>query len=90
MVFEASDAASYACDIEKQLRMIHGKGDELVNIGFDGFDTTLHGWNGIALSLQADTLSPYSSEFHLCDSCRTTAMMPLKVAAKNEHFIRLQ
>lgn len=90
MVFEASDAASYACDIEKQFRVFLGKGNELVDIGLDGFGTALHGWDGIALSLQADTLSPYGSKFHLRDARRATAMMALKVAAKNEHFIRLQ
>ena len=90
MVFETSNATSYACDIEKQLRMFLGEGNELVDIGLDGFGAALHGWDGIALSLQTDTLSPYGSEFHLRDACRATAMMALKVAPKNEHFIRLQ
>lgn len=90
MVFEASDATSYACDIEKQLRMIHGKGNELVDIGLDGIGTALHGRDGIALSLQADALSIDGTKSHLCNACRTTAVMPLEVAAKNEHFIRLQ
>ena len=68
MVFEASNAASYACDIEKQLRMFHGKDNELVDIGLDGIGTTLHGRDGIALSLQADALSIDGTKSHLCNA----------------------
>ena len=53
---EAGNATAYACDKEDKLRMLSSKGNEFVDIRTDGFHSSLHCRNGIALSLQAYAL----------------------------------
>ena len=54
---EASDAAADTGDEEGHLRMLCGKSDEVLHVGQDGVNAALHGGNGVALSLQAHTLT---------------------------------
>ena len=68
--------------------MLFGKADELIHVWFDGFNTALHGWNGITLTLKSNALSPYCTKAIIGKPCSTTAMCTSKVAAKHKYLIR--
>ena len=54
---EACDAAADAGHQEGHLGMAVGETEELIHVGLDGVHAPLHGWDGIALSLQAHALA---------------------------------
>ena len=87
---EAGDAAADASDIEEELEVSFGKGDEFVHERFDGFYPTLHGGNGIALALQAHSLPHHGAEPLNGDTGSTAAVHACEVAAENEHLVRLE
>ena len=64
--------------------------DELLDVGQDGVRTALHGGDGIALSLQAYTLSHDSAEFFNGYSCCTTGMHARKIAAEDEDLVVIE
>ena len=83
---EACDAAADAGDEEVHLRMLLCEGYEFVDIGLDGFDSALHGGDGITLPLQTNPLPPYRPEpLHRC-SCRTASMPSAQIAAEDEYL----
>ena len=54
---EACDAAADAGHQEGHLGMAVGEAEELIHVGLDSIHATLHGGDGIALSLQAHALA---------------------------------
>ena len=59
---KASNTAAYRRHEERQFEMIDSKRNKLVDIGLNGLYPTLHCGDSIALSLQADSLSPDGAE----------------------------
>ena len=57
-----------------KFRVRLGKCDKCINIGRDGFHATLHGRNGIALTLQSFSLSPDGAELIVSKTSGTTGM----------------
>lgn len=87
------DSRDTAADLrhqELQLRMLLGKADELIHIGFNGIDSSVHCWDAIALALQPNTLAPYCTKAFIGQTCCPAAMRACQVAAKHEDFILLQ
>ncbi len=89
-VGEASNATANASDEEGQFGMLLGKGDELIDIGTDGFHAALHRGYAIALALQADALTPDSTKLSPSEQGRTTTVCSLQVAAKHKNLILFQ
>ena len=87
---EGSDSAANTCDEEFVVTMAEGKLNELVHIGFDGLHPALHGGNGVALSLQSNTLAPYCSKATVGQTGSSATMCASKVAAKDENLAGLQ
>lgn len=81
---ETSDAAANRGDEEMKFWVRLGKCDKCINIGRDGFHATLHGRNGIALTLQSFSLSPDGAELIVSKTSGTTGMHACQVAAENE------
>lgn len=71
-------------DEEMKFRVRLGKCDKCINIGRDGFHATLHGRNGIALTLQSFSLSPDSAELVVSKTSGTTGMHASQVTVENE------
>ena len=87
---ETSDAAANRGDEEMKFWVRLGKCDKCINIGRDGFHATLHGRNGIALTLQTFSLAPDGTEFVVSKTSGTTGMPACQVAAENENLIVAQ
>ena len=83
-------ATAYLRYQELLFRMLFGKAYELIHVRFDGINTALHGWNGIALSLKSNALSPYRAKAIIGKTCCTSTMRSCKVATKDKYLIRLQ
>lgn len=64
--------------------------DKLVHIGLNRFHASLHGRNGITLSLQACALSPDRTEFPVCQIGGSSRMMALRITAEDEHLVRFE
>ena len=67
-----------------------GKLEELIHVGSDALHAALHGGDSIALPLQADTLSPYGTEFLIGQPCGTASMLPCQIAPEDENLIGLE
>lgn len=87
---ETSDAAANRGDEEMKFWVRLGKCDKCINIGRDGFHATLHGRNGIALTLQSFSLSTDGAELIVSKTSGTTGMPACQVAAENEYLLVLQ
>ena len=87
---EAGDAASYAGDVEEEFGMGLSEFDKLVDVRLDGLHPALHGGDGIALALKAYSLTHHGAEPLNGDTGGTASMHASKVAAEDEHFVRLQ
>lgn len=70
--------------------MFPGKQDEFIYVRLNGIYSTLHGWDGIALTLQTDALTPYSSKFFVCYASSTSCMCSGKITPEYENLIRLE
>lgn len=81
---EAGDAAADLGDQEGQIGVSSCEIDETVHVGFDGLGVTVHGGNGVRLTLKANALSPYGSEFVHCQQGGTSSVGSGKVAAKDK------
>ena len=89
-VREACNAATDTGNEEGEGRVLLGKLDELVHIGFDGFYATLHRWDTVALTLQSYALSHDGPKLAVGNICRTTTMHATKIAAKHEYLVWLE
>lgn len=67
--------------------MLFGKFNEIINIRLDGFNTSLHGRNGIRLSKQSYALTSFSTKFPIGKSGGTAAMHTLQIATEDKNFI---
>ena len=67
--------------------MLLGKGDELFHIRENGVYASLHGGDGIALSLKSNTLSHDGSEFFNGDTGCSSTVCSCQVAAKDKDFV---
>ena len=90
IIREACDAAADASDEECQFEVLLGELDELVHIRTDGFHAALHRGDGIALTLQANTLPHDSSELAVGDICSTASVHTSQIAAEYKDLVRLQ
>ena len=85
---EPSNAAAYLRYQELHFLMLFGKCDELIHVWLDSFHTTLHGWDGITLTLQSNALTPYCAKAIIGQSCSTASMRSCQITAKDKYLIR--
>ena len=78
---EAGDAAADSGDQKFQSRIFLCEPDEFIDIRLDGFNSSLHSWNGIGSTCQSDTDTPFRAEFYVCCPCRTATMMACEIAS---------
>ena len=90
LVGEACNSASDACDEKGEFGVLLSEGDEFVDIGAYGFDAALHGWDGIRLALEADSLTVDGTEAFVGYTGSTSAVVTGEVTAENEDFVRLE
>ena len=67
-----------------------GELDKFVNVWLDSFDSSLHGRDGVGLTLQSDALPPYCAEFVQCGPGCPATVMSGEVAAEDKHFVGFQ
>ena len=84
---ETCNTTTNACNQELHFLVFLCKLNKLINVWFDSFHTSLHGWYGISLTCQPYTNSPLSSKFIMCSFCCTPKMFPCKITTKDENFI---
>jgi len=90
VVGESGDAAADASDEERQLGVLPGEPDELIDIRTDGFHAALHRGYGITLTLQANALPHDGPELTVGNVSRTAAVHSLQVTAEYEDLVRFQ
>ncbi len=90
LIRESGDTAADARDQELILGMLFSKRNKLIHVGFDGLHPTLHGGNGVALSLQAHALAPHRTKAVVGHTCGPAAMRAREVTAKHKDLVRLQ
>ena len=90
IICESGDATTDAGNEERLVLMLLGKLDELINVGFDGFHTALHRWDGITLALQTHALAHNSPKLAVGDVGRTAAVHTFQVASEHKNLVRLQ
>ena len=90
LVGEACDSATDACDEKGEFGVLLSERDEFVDIGAYGFDAALHGWDGIRLTLEADSLTVDGTEAFVGYTGSTSAVVTGEVAAEDEDFVRLE
>ncbi len=83
---ESGDAAAYRSDEERLLGMFLGIADELIDVGPDGLHATLHGRDGITLTLRTVAVAHHCAEVKASHACGTTSVHTGEVAAKDEDF----
>lgn len=88
LVRETCYAAADTCYKEGELRVLHGKGNELVYIRFDCFHSALHGWDGVCLAVEAYAFSPYGTKFLIGVTGCSASMGSGEVAAEDKDFSR--
>ena len=86
-VLEASNATSNAGDIEKYIRMLPGIFDEFVDVGLDGFNSALHGWDGITMAAMSHTAAHDRAKLLESDICSSTAVHSFQIAPKDENLV---
>lgn len=67
--------------------MLAGICDEIIHVGLDGLDSTLHGRNRIALPTVSHTASHHCAELLESDICGTSAVHPFEIAPEDKHFV---
>ncbi len=82
-----SYAATYLGNQEVKLAMLFGKFHEIINIRLDGFNSALHAWNGVALSLQAYPLPHDGTKILIGFSGGSTTMHALQIAPKDKNLV---
>ena len=81
LISESSYAATYSCNEERELAVLFGKTDEIIHVGLDGFHPTLHGRDGVCLTMQTHTFAPYSAKPIVSQACSTATMCARQIAA---------
>lgn len=66
--------------------MLFGEGDELVDVRGYSFHSTLHGWDGVAAALEADSLAHDGAEEFHGGSGGATGVHSCQVATEDEDF----
>ena len=89
-VGEAGDAAADAGDVEEELRVLAGEGDEVIHVGLDGLNAALHRRDGVALALEADAAAEDCAEMLERGPGGAATVHPRKIASENEDLISLQ
>ena len=69
--------------------MLLGIGDELIDVGADGVNASLHGGDGIALTLDAVAIAHYGSKIKIGNAGGTTSVHTGKIAAEHKHLVGL-
>lgn len=87
---EAGNPTSDFGDEEAVLGVKPGERDELVDVGAYGFDTALHGGDGVGFSLQTDALAPDGSEVFEGESGSASGVAAGEVAPEDEDFAGVQ
>lgn len=87
---KSGNTAAYRRNEESLLGMRLGVADELVHVGSDGLHATLHGGDGIALTLRTVAIAEDSTEVKLCHTSGTASMHTSEVAAKDKYLVGLE
>ena len=76
---ESRYAAADGSDEEMEFGMLTGIFHEFVDVGLDGLRASLHGGDGIRLSLHSYALSHYGTEMQSRRTCRAAGVDALQV-----------
>ena len=89
-IMKSCNTAAYACNEERKSIILFGKANELIHIGLDGFHPTLHGRDGVCLTMQTHAFAPYGTKLVLSQACSTATMCTCQIAAKHKYLVLLQ
>jgi len=64
-----------------------GKSDKFIHVWYNGFDTALHGGDGIRLALQAHALTIDGAKLIDGNPGRPSPMITVEIATKDKYFI---
>ena len=67
--------------------MLPGIPDEFIDVWLDGFNSALHGWDGITLAAMSYTAAHDSAKLLECDKSGSTAMHAFEIGAKDENLV---
>ena len=81
---ETCNTTANACNQELHFLVFFCKLNKFINVWFDSFHTSLHGWYGISLTCQPYTYTPLSSKFIMCSFCCTPKMFPARLLPKTK------
>ena len=87
---EAGNAAADTGDVEEEFWMFLGEGNEIINVRFDCFHSTLHGGNCVALATQTYTATHHGTEMPEGIISGSATVHTLQIAAKHKNLVRLQ
>ena len=87
---ESGDATADGRDEKRLFGMRLGIDDELVDVRTDRLYPTLHGRDGIALTLRAVAIAKDSTEIETRRPCGTATVHPGEVTAENENLVGLE
>jgi len=87
---KSGDTTTYFRDKERQFGMFLGATDKVVDVRLNFGWSSVHGRDAVSLSLQACSLSPYSSPLLPGQQGGASAVGTFQVAAENEYLTGLQ
>ena len=88
-IFESSYPTSNPRNIEEKVGAGFGEGYELVDIGLDCFDASLHSWYRIGLTTKTNPTTHYGPKLPERKIGRSSPMHSLQVASEDKDFIGL-
>lgn len=86
-VAEAGYATTYTGDEECEFGVLLGKSNEFIHVGTNVLDSAMHSGNGIALTLESDTLAHDGTKTLVGHAGGTSAMHALQVGPKHKDLI---
>lgn len=80
LIAKSCYTATYSCNQEREPVVLLCKTDERIYVGLDGFHTTLHGRDGVCLTMQTNTFAPYGAKPFVSQPCCTATMFASQFA----------
>ena len=81
LITESGYAATYPCNEECEPAVLLGEADESIHVWLDGFHTTLHGRDGVCLTMQTHAFAPNGTKPIVSQACSTATMCARQIAA---------
>ena len=80
LITESGYAATYSCNEECEPAVLLGEADESIHVWLDGFHTTLHGRDGVCLTMQPHAFAPNGTKPVVSQACSTATMCACQIA----------